>query len=143
MRCNYTTSRRLVGRYEAGVLEEAETFFSCAFMTAWAPPIAAFKKLLELGFEVEAIYMSDEEEDCCGPIGFGQYSFAGTFESGEHRHHERIPPEYFRAFGYIQTPGGQYVRDKGLIGKRTALLTDWELEELAMAELDDLPDGDE
>lgn len=47
-----------------------------AFDTAWAPPIAAYRKLEEMGFEIDAYY---QESGMC---------FAGHYEQGEEEYVE-------------------------------------------------------
>jgi len=88
------------GRYKCGVLEEGETFFSCAFLTAWAPPIAAFDALRQQGFKIDAIYME---------LG---WVVSGTYRFGKHRcYNGDLPPELLRAFGYIEDDECGYRRE--------------------------------
>ena len=86
------------GRYKCGVLEEGETFFSCAFLTAWAPPIAAYDALGKLGFEIEAIYVEMS------------MVFCGTYRFGKEQYHDAdLLPELLRAFGYVENDEYGYV----------------------------------
>ena len=86
------------GRYKCGILEEGEKFFSCAFLTAWSPPIAAYDALRKLGFEIEAMYLE------IGRV------FSGTYRFGRHFEHDGdLLPEILRAFGYVRDDEYGYV----------------------------------
>ena len=72
------------------------------FDSAWAPPIAAYEKLLDLGFTVYATYY---EPGC---------AFAGIFEDGVDDHYDlsemdsgdvqqQLPPELDDAFGISES----------------------------------------
>ena len=54
----------------AFVMDEGKTV-SLSFNSAWSPPIAAYEKLKEMGFEIYALYMEP---------GMG---FAGEWEDGD------------------------------------------------------------
>jgi len=44
---------------------ELEDGFSVGFSSAWSPPVEAYKKLVEMGFEIEAYYY-EPSMDFCG-----------------------------------------------------------------------------
>jgi len=77
-----------VGRYECGVIEEGPSLFRCAFLTAWAPPIAGFDALRRLGFEIEAMYLE-----------MGMY-FSGVYRFGHDYCDSDVPPDMLKVFGY-------------------------------------------
>src|SRR5689334_109082 len=63
----------VIGRYECGIIEEGPGFFRCAFLTAWAPPIAGFDALRTFGFETEAMYLE------LGSCSSGIYRFGHNY----------------------------------------------------------------
>lgn len=52
------------------------------FYTAWAPPIQFYEKMMELGFEVKALYYE---------LGIG---FAGIWENGQDEYYDDIKSPY-------------------------------------------------
>ena len=78
--------------------EESDSVF-LSFESAWSPPVAAYSKLEELGFEVEAYYY---EPGCC---------FCGKYVDGEETYieivgnsewaRENIPADIEEVFGIV------------------------------------------
>jgi len=78
------------------------TLLHTSFDTAWAPPLAAYEKLTDLGFKVNAMYY---EPGMC---------YAGVWEDGNDDHYDlsdmnsvsvagTIPSELDEAFGIVET----------------------------------------
>ena len=72
------------------------------FDSAWSPPIAAYEKLLEMGFEIEAMYYEPG------------MAYAGVWENGHDDYYEyggmsseqiakELPPELDEAFGISES----------------------------------------
>jgi hypothetical protein len=72
------------------------------FDSAWAPPIGAYEKLMEMGFRIRAMYYE------------GGMAFAGIWEDGEDDYYEyggmnsdeiakTLPPELDEAFGISES----------------------------------------
>jgi hypothetical protein len=72
------------------------------FDSAWAPPIQAYEKLLEMGFEIEAMYYEPG------------MAYAGVWENGHDDYYEyggmdsdeiaaELPPELDEAFGISES----------------------------------------
>lgn len=81
---------------EANLHDDSEDFtVTACFLTAWSPPLGIYRKLIEDGFEVDAMYF---EAGMC---------FAGTInnEEGEHYYEDlvNIPDEIKDEFGISES----------------------------------------
>ena len=85
-----------------GINEITENSMTVYFDSAWAPPCAAYEKMTELGFEIEALY------DECGMAFCGRWTNAGGDEYFEYggmtsdTAEQELPKELNETFGIAE-----------------------------------------
>lgn len=87
------------------ITSEDATQMECSFDTAWSPPIQAYEKLVELGFEVSALYYEPGMNFCGGfetEFGDNYYDIPGTVDAV----YDQIPSEIEQAFNIAENVGG-------------------------------------